>query len=213
MAPVIEEHFYLMLPALIRFASANYPKALLLVGVALAPALRVLLHSTWLTSWPRRSSRCRAVPIACSWVCWARRCCETTPGEPVSGEIARRSVWPGVFLVGAGVVMLRDTNLAAKVQPQIVTIGYTWMAVLHLLLILCAVTWPGSLLSRCLRWNPLGWLGTIAYGNRIGDRAALLDLLRKAAGEDNGRGGDESPVPAHRETTKRNPPRRSHGEE
>ena len=47
------------------------------------------------------------------------------------------------------------------------TVGFTYLAAFYLLLILCAVLYPDSLLGHCLRWSWLRWLGAIAYGTYL----------------------------------------------
>jgi peptidoglycan/LPS O-acetylase OafA/YrhL len=44
------------------------------------------------------------------------------------------------------------------------TVGYSWLALFYLCVILCGLVYRQSWLGACLRWGWLGWLGSIAYG-------------------------------------------------
>ena len=43
-------------------------------------------------------------------------------------------------------------------------IGFTWLALLYLGILLCALLYRDTWIGICLRWRPLRWLGGIAYG-------------------------------------------------
>jgi peptidoglycan/LPS O-acetylase OafA/YrhL len=44
------------------------------------------------------------------------------------------------------------------------TVGYTWVALFYVTILLFVLTRPDSMLSKALRMKWLCWLGTLAYG-------------------------------------------------
>lgn len=158
----IEEQFYLTLPLLIRFLS---PKRLLTVicGVILAaPIIRLALY--W--AWPGHP-----------WAGFALLPCRADSLMlGVLGAIAMRDpIWKArlennrtgmrlamaVFALG----LLALTKLASdQLSFGMLTVGYTWIALFYACLLLYALTAPQSWIVFFLRWKPLCWLGTVAYG-------------------------------------------------
>jgi peptidoglycan/LPS O-acetylase OafA/YrhL len=162
----IEEQFYLTLPLLIRFLRSNAVLlAAILVGIALAPISRLLLHAfypahymSWVVLMP-----CRADALLLG----------------VLGAIAIRNrralAWLRLhrgLLLFALVGLAIGLVLITKFYPDpygffMLSGGFTYLALFYLTLILCAVLFPGSVLGALLRWRWLTWLGSIAYGTYL----------------------------------------------
>jgi peptidoglycan/LPS O-acetylase OafA/YrhL len=161
----IEEQFYLTLPLLIRFTPSRRLVSVLLAGVGLAEVLRVVLYWSQPANWAyyRVLMPCRADALLLgvlgayamkelNWRHWL--------------ENRRRYLWIplSIFAVGMG-IMVRvlpktgDVLLAAG--------GYTLIALFFLSLLMYSLLVRESWLSRCLRWNCLRALGTIAYGTYL----------------------------------------------
>lgn len=162
----IEEQFYLTLPAFIYFVRAKYRVPLLALGVLVAPAIRVLFHLFWQGN---RTALfvlmpCRADALLLG-VLGAVLLREEGWKEKLRQSRTVLYIAIAVFLAGAGMLTILDDGLTSKVDRlSIISVGYSWMACLYLLFILFAVTQPTSMIARCMRWSPLRWLGTMAYG-------------------------------------------------
>jgi len=69
-----------------------------------------------------------------------------------------------VLLLGAAFLAWRAPGVH---DPLMVTIGFTWLALLYLAVLLDALLFPAGWMARCLRWGWLGGLGAIAYGTYL----------------------------------------------
>jgi peptidoglycan/LPS O-acetylase OafA/YrhL len=162
----VEEQFYLTLPLLIRVVSPRRLIFWVTGAIAAAPALRILCH----TMWPVHQY---------SWV-YLMPCRADALLLGVLGAMALRSPrWReqiekhrGVLL-GAMLVLLLGVVVLLKIPPdsrgrpygsEMLTVGFTWLALLYLAIILYAQIARDGWISRCLRWRWLMWLGSIAYG-------------------------------------------------
>jgi peptidoglycan/LPS O-acetylase OafA/YrhL len=162
----IEEQFYLTLPLLVRLVrGGTLLPSVLLAGVILAPLSRILLHAfypthflAWVILMP-----CRADALLLG----------------VLGAIAVRNqhtldwlLHHRTFLLVAlaglagGFVFITKFYSDPYGLPMF-TAGFTYLGCFYLLLILCGVLYPDSLLGHCLRWSWLRWLGSIAYGTYL----------------------------------------------
>ena len=56
---------------------------------------------------------------------------------------------------------LRAWNLTSSIMK---TVGYTWVAIFYVAILLFVLTRPNSSLTKVLRMRWLCWLGTLAYG-------------------------------------------------
>jgi peptidoglycan/LPS O-acetylase OafA/YrhL len=158
----VEEQFYLTLPTLVRFLSMRGLAVALAAGIVLAPISRIALHAlapshylSWYTLMP-----CRADALLLG---------------AVGAMLLRSDVWKPrlernrrvlFFLivplaVGFGVLTMRAPNPYSFVM---LTVGYSWLALSYLCVILCGLLYRQSWFGACLRWGWLGWLGSIAYG-------------------------------------------------
>ncbi|HMD38165.1 MAG TPA: acyltransferase [Candidatus Acidoferrum sp.] len=162
----IEEQFYLTLPAVLYFTKIRYRVPLLVAGVLMAPTIRILLHFLWHENrtalFVLMPCRADALLLGVLGAILLR-----TEGWKERLQQGRVPLYLAlcVFLAGAAVLTSLDNSLTAKMDKlSIISGGYTWMACLYLLFILFAVTQPTSLIAKCMRWSPLRWLGTMAYG-------------------------------------------------
>jgi peptidoglycan/LPS O-acetylase OafA/YrhL len=73
-----------------------------------------------------------------------------------------RTLFAALLIFVIGFVLL--TKFCAAHPFLLLSVGYTWLALLYLCVVLCAVTQPQSGLARVLRLRVLRWLGSIAYG-------------------------------------------------
>jgi peptidoglycan/LPS O-acetylase OafA/YrhL len=74
-------------------------------------------------------------------------CFEMRSGESVSGALG----WPSMFVCPSFYWALE-------------TIGYTWVALFYVTILLFVLTRPDSRLTKLFRMKGLCWLGTLAYG-------------------------------------------------
>lgn len=157
----IEEQFYLTLPAVIRFIDQRWVPRLLVVGIVGAPIVRVLGAHLWpqhlLGAFTLMPCRADALLLGvlgayvfrsqvCKWL-----------------DNNHYALWGAgtVLLLGAGGLTLR---FHAVTDALMISVGYTWMALLYLCVLLLAVTQPRNWLGTAMRWRWLRLLGSIAYG-------------------------------------------------
>jgi peptidoglycan/LPS O-acetylase OafA/YrhL len=158
----VEEQFYLTLPLLIRLLDRRRLIRALVAGILLAPVLRIALHALWPNhgySW-HVMMPCRADSLLLG----------------VLGAVALRdersrnwlSSRQGLFRILAPVLLVGLAFLTLKgpfpTYFLMLSVGYTWLALSYLCLLLYAVLFPQGWVGRCLRWSWLRWLGSIAYG-------------------------------------------------
>ena len=158
----VEEQFYLGLPVLVRTVTRSRLLWIVLLLVLSAPILRTLLYL--LTP---------AGPNA-AYVLMPCRSDSLLLGVTAAILLRRAEVWEWlaqnqaklfqVFLfLGAGVVLFMVRGWALLTMPM-TTLGYTWMAMFYLSILLLTIL-PGSArLKHCLRVKYLTGLGTISYG-------------------------------------------------
>ncbi len=159
----IEEQFYLTLPLLIRILNPRRLLAFLGAGILMAPIFRIAFHVMrpgrfYPAFWYMMPCRADALLFGVLGAVIVRdaRCRAWLSGHrKLSGSI--------LALLALGFVVL-DKSFAGVTKPVMYTIGLTWLAAFYLAVLLYALSWRESLLSRCLRWSWLRWLGSIAYG-------------------------------------------------
>jgi peptidoglycan/LPS O-acetylase OafA/YrhL len=78
----------------------------------------------------------------------------------------RRFVWSLFVVLASGLFILTKFSFDIRGVGMAMG-GYTWLAGFYLCGLICALLNPTSLLSRCLRWSWLGFLGQIAYGTYL----------------------------------------------
>jgi len=158
----IEEQFYLTLPMLVRILSPRRILATLAVGILAAPALRIALYVLWPEHWLSWHvlMPCRADALLLGVLgAVAMR-------NPVCrGWLSRNHRFSSVllFILLGGMAVLTWRAPDYRHLPML-SVGYTWMALFYLSLLLYSLMYRESWICRCMRWSWLGWLGTIAYG-------------------------------------------------
>lgn len=157
----VEEQFYLLLPALIRFVRTHWLPWVLFAGIASAPLLRTQLYFAG----PQHGVGiyvllfCRAdallIGVACAllirragWWQWLQQ------------QVRRLYVLFGFLLAGAAGLSLSGQSIGSF---HISIWGYTWMALLYAVFLLIAISEKRGLISFLVRLKPLRELGCIAY--------------------------------------------------
>ncbi len=158
----VEEQFYLGLPILVRILPRSRLLWIVMLLVLSAPVLRTLFYI--LTP---------AGPNA-AYVLMPCRSDALLLGVTAAIVLRRNDVWEWlvqrqaklfqVFLVlGMGVVLFTLRGWGLLTMPM-TTLGYTWMAMFYLVILLMAVLPGRGRLKQCLRAKYLTGLGTISYG-------------------------------------------------
>jgi peptidoglycan/LPS O-acetylase OafA/YrhL len=157
----VEEQFYLTLPGLVRFLSPRHLVWMLVAGILAAPILRVAVHILWpdhvLIWYAMMPCRADALLLGVLGAVASRN-----PRWRLRLLGNQRALLCALFFLAAGVAVL--TKLWGAPPFAVVTAGFTWLALFYACLLLYAVIYQDSRLSRCLRWRWLMWLGSIAYG-------------------------------------------------
>jgi peptidoglycan/LPS O-acetylase OafA/YrhL len=158
----IEEQFYLTLPLLVRLFPGRQLTILALAGIAAAPVIRVTIGLIWRHNWVARFAlmpgRADALLLGVLAAILLR---DARWRERIQRSGRMFPVLIAVFLLGLATM----TKWSASVGSAAVqSVGYTWLALFYVSVLLYALTRPGSVVSRALRWQWLGWLGGIAYG-------------------------------------------------
>jgi peptidoglycan/LPS O-acetylase OafA/YrhL len=167
----VEEQFYLTLPLLVRILNPRNLVLVVTAGIVAAPILRVAFHAFWPDhhySWVVIMV-CRADALLLG----------------VLGAIAMRSAkWRDVLARNREAFRVALAVLAAgfaymtwrAADPYglvMLRVGFTWLALLYLSVLLYGLLFRDGWISRCLRWSWLKWLGSIAYGTYL-----LHELVR-----------------------------------
>jgi peptidoglycan/LPS O-acetylase OafA/YrhL len=159
----VEEQFYLTLPLVIRIVSRKALPYALAAGVVLAPLIRIAL---WFGASPERRSLITYMSTPCrmdSLLLGVLAACAVRNATCWNWLVAHRAIGGIVTAVlGAGILEIIHKNL--NLSSFIFTaLGYTWIAMFYLALLLLAVTREG-LVSRLFRTRMLTEFGLVAYG-------------------------------------------------
>jgi peptidoglycan/LPS O-acetylase OafA/YrhL len=158
----VEEQFYLLVPPLIRFLSLRNLTYVLLATICMAPLLRFLVFRYWSPGTYLASFLmfCRADALACGVLlalAWRQPEFRTFLG-------AHRRALQGLMVILSFGVLVMLHWLVGIPNLVIITIGYSWFAILYSTLLLVAVSQTDGPIAAFLRWKILGQLGTISYG-------------------------------------------------
>jgi peptidoglycan/LPS O-acetylase OafA/YrhL len=158
----VEEQFYLTVPLYIRALSRRWLARFLVIGVGSAPLLRTLLlhfgSDSSIGIYTMMLCRSDALLLGVLAAVLLRD--EIWRERIRSAGVAFYVCMP-VFLLGMGILTVRAWNPAA---PMLETIGYTWVALFYVTILLFVLTRPDSRLTKLFRMKGLCWLGTLAYG-------------------------------------------------
>ena len=159
----VEEQFYLTLPLLVRFLNKRLLLVTLVGGIAAAPILRVLLYLKWpnhVYAWYQLMP-CRADSLLFGVLAaYALRTETWRTWLTQQRRLFHFFVFPALIL---GIAILNHKAAGIGAFPML-SLGYSWIAVFYVSLLLYALLWRQSWISGVLRWTWLGALGTIAYG-------------------------------------------------
>jgi peptidoglycan/LPS O-acetylase OafA/YrhL len=179
----VEEQFYLTLPLLIRILSPRRLLYVLAAGILAAPLLRIAMHALWpdryIPWFVLMPTRADALLLGVAGAVALRN------ERFLSWLASRRGLVLGLLfpaqLVGVTFFALRSVSTF-----PLTSLAYTGLALFYLSILLYALTWRESSLSAFLRWRPLGWLGSIAYGTYLFHVLVLLSLVSIMRGSRSG---------------------------
>jgi peptidoglycan/LPS O-acetylase OafA/YrhL len=161
----IEEQFYLTLPLLVRFLSGRKLLVCVLTGIFLAPVARMTLLHYWPHNWVAAFALmpCRADALLLGVLAAILLRDERWTERLRQSRLVFAISFP-VLLLG---VAFFGWKAADAASPLMRSIGYTWLALFYVAVLLFALTRRNGVLSAALRNKSLGWLGTIAYGTYL----------------------------------------------
>jgi peptidoglycan/LPS O-acetylase OafA/YrhL len=170
----VEEQFYLTLPLLIRLVEPRRLLKVLAAAIIAAPLLRTFLLFKWPGHYylPFVLMPCRADALLLGVVAAIAM---RTPTWRAWIETHGRVMMASIFALLCGCVQLLH-RAAGLTDPWMQTIGYTWMALLYVFVLMYAISQKSSLVGRVCRWRVLRSLGEIAYGTYLLHLPMLLIL-------------------------------------
>jgi peptidoglycan/LPS O-acetylase OafA/YrhL len=158
----VEEQFYLTLPWVIRYFDRKRLMMIAIEAILLAPALRTVCYSFWpnhpLSWFVLMPGRADALFFG---VLGALALRDPTYKEWISKR--KNLIRALIVFFAIGLPLVTETNMSANGLPM-VSLMLSWLAAFYVLVLLYALSFRESLLSQCLRWAWLRWLGMIAYG-------------------------------------------------
>ena len=161
----VEEQFYLTLPVLVRKLTGPQLMKFVRIGIYAAPLLRIVLGLHFPHNWiaPFALAPCRADSLLFG-VLAAMLIRDTHWRERI--QHAHFSFVALIAMLFTGVVALSIWTPEVY-HPVMQAVGYSWLAMFYVSVLLYALTRPTSALSRALRAKWLGCLGGIAYGTYL----------------------------------------------
>jgi peptidoglycan/LPS O-acetylase OafA/YrhL len=159
----VEEQFYLVLPAVVRYVAPSRLPRLFIVGIVAAVGLRIACYlglpeaQAYMAGYVLTPCRLDALLLG-GLVAWALR-------QPRWAEVLRarrrRAAWLLAALVPGVVVLARA--VAHDMQAPMALWGHTYLAAFYGLALLCALLWSGERATAALRLPLLAAMGTISY--------------------------------------------------
>lgn len=159
----IEEQFYLLLPLLIRMVSPRRLPLLLILLVLSGTVFRLLM---WY--YGPRQGWAGYVLLPCRWDslflgvlgAWLVR----KPGFLREVREQQWFLYGLMGVIGVGIVVLRVVRQGNLMYLGMHQLGFLWLAIFYLALILLALTSESRWVKGFFKIRALGWLGTISYG-------------------------------------------------
>jgi peptidoglycan/LPS O-acetylase OafA/YrhL len=158
----VEEQFYLTLPLYIRALSGRWLVRALVIGICGAPLLRTVLlqfHSAdWVGIYTMMLCRADALLLGVLAAVLLRN---DRWRERLRGAGLAFYVLIPILLLGMAFLTVRAWSMTTTLMKSI---GFTWVALFYVTILLFVLTRPNSSLTKVLRMKWLCWLGTLAYG-------------------------------------------------
>jgi len=157
----VEEQFYLMVPLYIRALSRRWLTCALVIGICGAPVLRILVlqfrSENWVGTYTMMFCRSDALLFGVLAAVLLRN---ERWRERIRGARLTFSVLVPILLLGLAFLTLQAGGLKSSL---IKSVGFTWIAIFYVTILLFVLTRPESVLTKALRMRWLCWLGTLAY--------------------------------------------------
>jgi len=158
----IEEQFYLTLPLLVRFLSPKRLLTLVCVVIVAAPLLRLTLTLMWpghpWAAFALLPCRADSLMLGVLGAIILRK-----PAWKLHLENNRSTMRLAIAVLAVGALFLTKFSFD-QLSFGMLTVGYSWIALLYVCLLLYVLTARQGSIAALFRWSPLGRLGTLAYG-------------------------------------------------
>jgi peptidoglycan/LPS O-acetylase OafA/YrhL len=161
----VEEQFYLTLPFIIRYVKRARLPYILAAIICLAPLIRTFLyfylpHGS-LAAYVLTPCRADSLMLGVAAAIVVR-----SSAGWMFLLTNKRLLYATLFALSFGMVALTINDWGVY-SLAMSSVGYTWVALFYLCILLIALTQKTCLLSRILRNRALTWLGAIAYGTYL----------------------------------------------
>jgi len=158
----IEEQFYLILPLIVRFTNRKALKWFILGAILVSICSRIILFQNFpqynLTTYVLLICRVDALMLGVAGALLVR--------SERGGAVLLRFRWVLVFalvVLGGGILLATFRYWTIGTFPM-VSIGYTWLALFYLCLLLLGISKRDTWIGKVLSLRPLVWIGGLAYG-------------------------------------------------
>ena len=157
----VEEQFYIVLPLIVWLTPRHLVERVLVVGILAAPFLRTILYfadvNVVYSAYALMPCRADALGIGALAAATLR---SQYAGRVV--PVLKRILYPAAVVLLGGVIAL--TLMKAGSGSLLMTsVGYTWIALFYVSLVLIAVLRPETMFSGLLRNSVLREVGLLAY--------------------------------------------------
>jgi peptidoglycan/LPS O-acetylase OafA/YrhL len=161
----VEEQFYLLLPLVLWFTRPNKRIPLLIFLIVLVPVLRTYLFLFHSSVYVYVLLPCRADALLLGVLC---ACLVREPRHFEKLQRHRLGLAIGFILLGLGVcgltALVHGNDSRSFTSFEMVTFGFTWMAMFYACLLLLVVTTSTAVMAAFFRSRLLQHFGLIAYG-------------------------------------------------
>ena len=170
----VEEHFYLVWPALIALLSPAALRNLLLAVILSSPAFRLWGHAEG-ASWDTLYTM---TPFRLDGLAMGGLIALGLPGWRPSAKVVRGV---GVLAIAAWTVTSLCLSMAGDAGKQSVPVYSCLILASGALVLWCLIAPPANPLIRLLSWRPLRFLGTISYCVYLINQAVLQAAVTRSA--------------------------------